>query len=422
MNSTEPESPGLKRTALFDEHRALGARLVEFGGWEMPVSYTGIVEEHRAVRTAAGLFDVSHMGEFIVEGPGAVDFLDGLVPNNIAKLAEQQALYSQICLTDGGTIDDLLIYNLAPERYMVVVNAGCMEKDWHWFAEAARTRDDVKLTNASNDIALLAVQGPRATSILQQLTATDLATIHYYHCVTGQVAGIDCTISHTGYTGEEGFELYHPWGQAPELWRALLAAGQPQGLLPAGLGARDTLRLEAGYCLYDHELTEQITPLEADLGWSVKLKKPHDFIGRDALARQREAGVARIRVGITLQERVVARAGSVILHDGEAVGALTSGTMSITLGVPIGMGFVPPALAAPDTRLQVVVRGREIPATVTAAAILYGDRESMIDLEPLSTSHNPAEMHKTAIHIRRAAQWQNCNTPANYAIRNQMNG
>ncbi len=361
---TTSAAPPLKRTPLYAEHVALGGRMVEFGGWEMPVQYSGIVDEHRAVRTAAGLFDVSHMGEFAVEGPGALAFLQSLVPNNVAKLAENQALYTQICLPNGGTIDDLLIYHLGPERYMVVVNAGTMEKDWQWFSRHAAGGEGIILENHSDATALIALQGPKAQEILSLLTDVDLAGIVYYHCAPGQVAGIECLISRTGYTGEDGFELYHPAEHAVTLWRALLAAGEPLGLRPAGLGARDTLRLEAGFCLYGHELTEEITPLEADLGWSVKLKKGVDFIGREALAAQKANGVSRIRVGLALRDRAVARADSPIWHDDQQVGVLTSGTMSISLGHPIGMGYVPPALAAPGTPLQVEVRGKRIPAEV----------------------------------------------------------
>lgn len=361
---TPGAQPALQRTELYREHVGLGAKLVEFGGWEMPVQYSGIVAEHHAVRHAAGLFDVCHMGEFAVEGPGALDYLQGLVPNNVAKLGDGQALYTQICLENGGTIDDLLIYYLAPERYMVVVNAGTMANDWAWFSQHHQGRDDVMLANHSAQTGLIALQGPRALDILHTLTDADLPAIAYYHSKPGTVAGIACTISRTGYTGEDGFELYHPIQHSPALWRAVLAAGQPLGLLPAGLGARDTLRLEAGFCLYGHELTEQITPLEADLGWSVRLKKGHEFIGREALARQKAEGVPRTRIGVILHDRAVARADCPIWHDGQQVGALTSGTMSISLGKPIGMGFVPPHLATPGTMLEVEVRGKRMAAEV----------------------------------------------------------
>lgn len=362
--SSGPPSSGLQRTPLFDDHCALGARMVEFGGWEMPVQYTSIVSEHRAVRTAAGLFDVSHMGEFRVAGSGALDFLEGLVPNHVGKLAPGQALYTQLCRPDGGTVDDLLIYSLTPDDYLVVVNAGTMPKDWAWFTAHAAGRTDVTLENRSAATALIALQGPRARAILAPLTATDLNAIRYYHAARGDVAGIACLISRTGYTGEDGFELYHPAEDAPQLWRALLAAGTPLGLLPAGLGARDTLRLEAGYCLYDHELTEAISPLEADLGWSVKLKKGRDFVGRAALQAQKDGGLARKRVGLLLPERAIVRAGAAIRNGPDQAGVVTSGTLSISLGRPIAMGYVPPWLAPPGTQLHVELRGKLVAAEV----------------------------------------------------------
>jgi aminomethyltransferase len=354
----------LKRTPLFELHRELGARLVEFGGWEMPVQYGSILEEHRAVREHAGLFDVSHMGEFRVEGAGALEFLQSMVPNNVARLAEHQALYTQICRPDGGTLDDLLIYRLGEQRFMVVVNAGTTPKDWAWFTEHAAGREDVALTDDSGEIGLMALQGPLASSILQPLTETPLDSIAYYHARPGAVAGTSCLISRTGYTGEDGFELYCAAKDAPTLWRALLAAGRPLGLLPAGLGARDTLRLEAGYCLYDHELTEEITPLEAGLSWTVKLAKGGDFIGRAALAEEKAQGLRRTLVGIELRERGVPRAGYPVLRDGRQIGTITSGTMSPTLERPIAMGYVPPAEAAPGGEIAIEVRSRPIPAII----------------------------------------------------------
>jgi aminomethyltransferase len=289
MTAEETTASSLKRTPLYDEHRALDARLVEFSGWEMPVQYSSILEEHRAVRTRAGLFDVSHMGEFGVEGPDALAYLQHLVPNDVAKLAIHQALYTQLCLPDAGTIDDLLIYRLAENRYMMVVNAGNIDKDFAW-AEQQAKNFDVQLANRSYETGLLALQGPEAQHILQPLTEVDLSNILYYHFDTGRVDGIDCIISRTGYTGEDGFELYCSSADVVKLWRDLLAAGKERGLLPAGLGARDTLRLEAGYCLYGHELDETTNPLEAGLGWTVKLNKG-EFIGHDALATIYEQGV-----------------------------------------------------------------------------------------------------------------------------------
>ncbi|HEY7851035.1 MAG TPA: glycine cleavage system aminomethyltransferase GcvT [Ktedonobacterales bacterium] len=354
----------LLRTPLYERHRALGARLVEFSGWDMPVQYSGILEEHRTVRERAGLFDVCHMGEFRVEGDGALDFLQRLVPNNVARLADNQALYSQILRPDGGTLDDLVIYRLDEGHYMVVVNAGTMRKDWAWFSERAAGADHLTLTNISDETGLIALQGPRALAILQPLTETPLAEIAYYHCQRGVVVGIQCIISRTGYTGEDGFELYCAAEQAGTLWDTLLDAGAAEGLLPAGLGARDTLRLEAGYCLYGHELTEEITPLEAGLGWTVKLDKGVDFIGRDALVAEKAQGLRRKLVGIELTERGVPRAEYPIMQRGATVGALTSGGMAPTLGKPIGMGYITSGETAPGASAAIEIRGKPVEAVI----------------------------------------------------------
>jgi len=354
----------LLRTPLYDRHRALGARLVEFGGWEMPVQYSGILDEHRTVRERAGLFDVCHMGEFRVEGEGALDYLQRLVPNNVARLADDQALYTQILRPDGGTLDDLIIYRRGEGRYMVVVNAGTMRKDWDWFSEHAAGVANLTLENISDETGLLALQGPRAQDILQPLTETPLTEIAYYHCKPGVVVGIQCVVSRTGYTGEDGFELYCSAEQVGTLWDALLDAGKATGLLPAGLGARDTLRLEAGYCLYGHELTEEITPLEAGLGWTVKLDKGADFIGRDALVAAKAQGLRRKLVGVELTERGVPRADYPIQQGGATVGALTSGGMAPTLNKPIGMGYISGDETKPGTSIAIEIRGKPVAAVI----------------------------------------------------------
>ena len=364
MAQDDAPATTLKRTPLYETHKALGARLVEFGGWEMPVQYSSIIEEHRAVRERAGLFDVSHMGEFRVEGPGALAFLQYLVPNDVSRLTDYQALYSQICRPDGGTLDDLLIYRHTQTHFMVVVNAGTMPKDWGWFSQHAASRDDVAIANISDETALLALQGPLAPQLLQPLTETPLSEIVYYHFRPGTVAGTDCLISRTGYTGEDGFEMYCAAEAAVPLWNTLLNAGKPSGLLPAGLGARDTLRLEAGYCLYDHELTESITPLEAGLGWTVKLNKGVDFIGKQALEAEKANGLRQKLVGIELRDRGVPRAGYAIEKDGQRIGAVTSGTMCPTLGRAAAMGYVPPAFAQVGTEIIVDVRGKPLPAVI----------------------------------------------------------
>jgi glycine cleavage system T protein (aminomethyltransferase) len=364
MTAHDTAATSLKRTPLFEQHVALGARLVEFGGWEMPVQYSGIIDEHRAVRTHAGLFDVSHMGEFKVEGQDALAFLQHLVPNDVSRLVINQALYTQLCLPDGGTIDDLIIYKLEENHYMLVVNAANIEKDFSWVEKQARDFD-VQITNQSGETALLALQGPEAQSILQPMTEGDLSTIKYYHSLPGTVSGISCIISRTGYTGEDGFELYCSSTDVPKLWNALLAAGKDHGLLPAGLGARDTLRLEAGYCLYGHELDEQTNPLEASLGWTVKLNKG-DFIGHDALLKVKEQGLKRKLVGIEMVERGICRGGYAIYEDDRQIGVVTSGSPSPTLNKNIGMGYVEVSHAVVGKPVYIDIRGKHTAAQIVA--------------------------------------------------------
>ena len=366
MSNAAQPPPALKRTPLYDLHLESGGRMVEFGGWEMPVQYRSIIEEHQAVRTRAGLFDVSHMGEFRIEGPGALDFLQHLVPNNVAKLEINQTLYTQLCLPNGGTIDDCTLYRLGDQRYLLVVNASTCDKDWAWVNQHAPNFDLTKLENATYEMALFAFQGPLAETILQPLADSDLSSIPYYHCRPGAIAGVAALISRTGYTGEDGFELYHDATDAQKLWRTILEAGSAHGVLPIGLGARDTLRLEAGFCLYGHELTEEITPLEAGLGWSVKLDKGVDFIGRAALVQQREAGLNRKRIGIVMADRSVPRAGYALLADGQPVGELTSGTLGPSLNKTIGMGYVHLHYAKPGTALEVDIRGKRAGAAVVS--------------------------------------------------------
>ncbi len=365
MTTSDGAGVQLKRTPLYEQHKALGARLVEFGGWDMPVQYTSILQEHQAVRTQAGLFDVSHMGEFKVEGTGALAFLNYLVPNDVSRLALQQALYTQLCTSVGTVIDDLLVYHLADGDYMLVVNAANIQKDLTWIQEQAGRFPDVTVTDQSEATALLAIQGPKAQSILQPLASVPLNEIRYYHCATGEVSGIKCLISRTGYTGEEGFELYCAAGDVVQLWQALLAAGQPQGLLPAGLGARDTLRLEAGLCLYGHELDELTNPLEARLGWTVKLNKG-DFIGRDTIKGIKEQGPARLLVGIELLERGIPRGGYAIYDGEQQIGTLTSGAPGPTVKKNIGMGYVPALYAQVGKVVQIDIRGKRLAAQVVA--------------------------------------------------------
>jgi aminomethyltransferase len=325
----------------------------------MPVQYaTGITAEHKSVRERCGLFDVSHMGELVVRGPQAVDFVNFVTTNNVASLAVGQVHYSTI-LNDRGTIeDDCLVYRMS-DRVMIVVNASNREKDAALIARHL-DRFDAALDDVSDDIALLALQGPKAEEILRPLTDADLRSIKYYHFTEATVAGHPCLVSRTGYTGEDGFELYHDAQHGPDIWKALIGTGQAT---PCGLGARDTLRLEAGLALYGNDIDDTVTPLEAGLGWLVKLQKG-DFVGRDALARQKEQGIPRRLVGFTTTERAIPRHGYPVLFNGQPIDSVRSGTMSPTLGVPIGTTYLPTAATKEGTRFEVDVRGKNVAATV----------------------------------------------------------
>ncbi len=352
----------LRRTPLYTSHVELAGRLVPFAGWEMPVQYAGVIDEHRAVRTAAGLFDVSHMGEVRVRGEGAEAFLQRLTPNDVSKLAPGRAHYSGLLTEQGTYIDDLLIYRLAADDFLVVVNASNAPRDFEWIASRADSRTQV--TDVSDDYALLALQGPLALDILKPLAPPEIAGLRYYGFLQGEVAGRKALISRTGYTGEDGFEIYLAPEDAQHVWRLLLAAGGDRGLAPAGLGARDTLRLEAAMALYGHEIDETTTPFEAGLGWVVKLDKG-EFLGSVALRAQKEGGLRRKLVGFEVRGRGIAREGHAVLSsEGEAVGKVTSGTWSPTFEKAIGMAYVPVEMAAPGTPLTLDVRGRPVPAVV----------------------------------------------------------
>ncbi len=348
----------LQRTPLRDFHAAHGARLVDFAGWEMPVQYRSILEEHKAVRRAAGLFDVSHMGEVDVRGPEAGQFLNHLVTNDVAKLYPGRVLYSPMCYPTGGVVDDLLVYMRGTDDYFLCINAGNIAKDLAWIRGQA-TRFAVTITDRCADYALLAVQGPRAAEIVQSLTGAKLGLVKYYHFTEGTVAGIHCLISRTGYTGEDGFELYHAAGDAVALAEAILAAGAPRGLELAGLGARDSLRLEAGYPLYGHEITQDISPLTAGLGWTVKLDKGADFIGRDALVAEKQNGAPHTVVFFKTGDRRIVRAETPVLGaDGAVVGRVLSGTLTPILNEAIGSALVTTAAAAQP--LAVEIRGTKL--------------------------------------------------------------
>lgn len=347
---------GLKHTPMIEEHRAAGAKLVPFAGYEMPVQYaTGILEEHRAVRTAAGLFDVSHMGEIDVRGPAALDLVQRVTTNDASRLTIGQAQYAVICAEDGGAIDDCIVYRFA-DRYMIVVNAANRDRDREWILAAGKGMD-VEVADVSDDIALLALQGPRAPEVLARLTDTDLDDIRYYHFAAGVVDGVDAVISRTGYTGEDGFELYVPADAGARLWRRILEEGREAGTLPVGLGARDSLRLEMGYALYGNDLDDAHNPYESGLGWVVKLDKG-DFIGRDALIRAKEDGIREKLVGFLLAERGFPRHGYVVRSAGEPVGEVTSGILSPSLQKGIGMAYVATEVSRAGTPLEIMIRDR----------------------------------------------------------------
>ncbi|MEG6616471.1 glycine cleavage system aminomethyltransferase GcvT [Peptococcaceae bacterium 1198_IL3148] len=351
----------LKRTPLYQVHKELGAKLVEFGGWEMPVQYQGILKEHQAVREAAGLFDVSHMGEFLVAGEDALNFLQQLVTNDVSKIGIGKVMYTTMVKEDGGVVDDLLIYNLGLHRYLMVVNAGNITKDFNWVKQ--NLVGDADVADKSDEFALLALQGPVAEKVLQTLTPLQLNTIGPFQFAMGVIGGVACLISRTGYTGEDGFEMYcHP-DEVEHLWRAILEAGKNDGVVPAGLGARDTLRFEAALPLYGHELTDQINPLMAGLSWTVKFDK-EDFIGKEALLKVKEQGVSYKLVGLEMIERGIARAEYPVQKDGHGIGWVTSGSFSPTLNANLALAYVRPEYAALETELAVVIRGKAVKAKV----------------------------------------------------------
>ena len=355
-------STDLKSTALEQIHISLGAKMVPFAGYNMPVQYSGLRQEHAAVRGQAGMFDVSHMGEFFVEGPDAIPFLQKVTSNDVSKLIPGKIQYSCFPNEQGGIVDDLLVYCFSQEHFLLVVNASNMEKDWNHLQNY--TADfKVSLNNQSDDYSLLAVQGPKATEILQLLTQENLHEIKYYNFIMGRIAGIEkVIISATGYTGAGGFELYVSNTHAAALWNAVLEAGEPHGLLPAGLGARDTLRLEMGMCLYGNDIDDTTSPLEAGLGWITKFSK--DFISSQILAKQKEDGLNQKLVGFEMIDRGIPRHGYKIAKNGHVIGRVTSGTASPSTGKNIGMGYVPIELSAEGIEFDVLIRNKRIKARV----------------------------------------------------------
>jgi aminomethyltransferase len=352
----------LLNTPLHAAHLALNAKMVPFAGFEMPVSYSGIKAEHLAVRTACGLFDVSHMGEFVVSGSGALDFLERMTTNQVSSLFPGRVQYSCMPNGKGGIVDDLLVYNLAPDSYMLVVNAGNLRKDWDWLTQKLPSDQSVVMENRSESTALLALQGPRALDILQPLCDADLSGLGYYHFTHAVVAGIDSVlVSATGYTGAGGFELYVPSTQAQSLWDALMRNGESFGLLPCGLGCRDTLRLEMGFCLYGNDIDEETSPIEAGLSWITSFEK--EFVDKEYLLQQKKDGPSRKLMGFVMEERGIPRQGYLIRNEaGEVIGKVTSGSESISTGRFVGMGYVGTPYAIKGQRVSIEIRDRQMSA------------------------------------------------------------
>ena len=373
MSSSSPVD--LKKTPLHAKHAAAGARMVEFGGWDMPVEYSGITDEHMAVRTQAGLFDVSHMGEIELAGPDALAAVQWLTTNDATKLAVGQAQYSALATPEGTFVDDVLVYRLADAHYLVVVNAGTIETAYGWMkTHTAGITGDVSLVNSSSRYALIAIQGPRSVDILQELTAVELGGIKYYWFAAGEVAAVRAIISRTGYTGEDGFELFVPPAQAGRVWDALLAAGRDRGIRPCGLGARDTLRLEAAMRLSGSDMDSETTVLEAGLGWIVGWKKER-FLGSERLREQKAKGLTRKLVPFEMTERAIARHGHAVVRDGAPCGVVTSGTHTPFLRKAIGFAMVPIDLTSVGTAIEIDIRGRRCRAQVVPEPFYKRARE-----------------------------------------------
>jgi aminomethyltransferase len=360
MAMTDPQ---LKRTPLYDVHRASGAKMVDFGGWDMPVQYSGLVDEHNTVRRAVGLFDVSHMGEIEIRGPEAAQLTDFVSTNAVAKLKLGQAQYSGLLYDHGGFVDDILVHKVADDHYFICVNASNQDKDFEHIVSL--NRFDAEVEFASDRYAQIAVQGPRALETLRKLTAEDIASIRYYWFTDGEVCGAPARIARTGYTGEDGYEIYVAPEEAPAIWRKLLDAGQEFGIKPCGLGCRNTLRLESKMALYGHEIHASISPLEADLAWIVKLDKG-DFNGRDALLKQKEAGIKRKLVGFEMRGRGIGRDGYEVWLDGSPAGWVTSGSPAPTLNRNIGLCYLPAEEAQLGRKIEIIIRNQPVEAETVA--------------------------------------------------------
>ncbi len=352
-----------KRTALYDKHVSLGAKMVPFAGFEMPVQYTGVTEEHFAVREKVGIFDVSHMGQFFIEGPAAKDLLQFVTTNNVDTLEHGKAQYSCLPNGNGGIVDDLIVYKMEDEKYFVVVNASNIDKDWNHISKYNEKFGAI-MTNASDEMSLIAIQGPKATETLQKLTDTNLSEIPYYHFTVGSVTGVsDVIISNTGYTGSGGFEIYFKNENAEKLWNELTKAGEEFGLIPCGLASRDTLRLEKGFCLYGNDIDDTTSPIEAGLGWITKFEK--DFVDKELFAKQKEEGITRKLVGFEMQERAIPRHDyPVVDAEGNVIGKVTSGTMSPMRNIGIGMAYVDKPNFKLGSDIFIQIRNKNIAAKV----------------------------------------------------------
>ena len=359
----------MKETALFRIHHDLGAKIVPFAGFQMPLEYSGIKDEHINVRNAIGIFDVSHMGEFRVRGTAAKEFLQRVTSNDIQKLIEGKIQYSCFPNGKGGIVDDLLVYHMGESDYLLVVNAANIEKDWNWLVE--QNSEGALLEDASGEISQVAIQGPQAIEVMQKITPVNLGEIKYYNFVVGEFAGVsDVIISATGYTGAGGFELYFRNEDAEKIWSRVMEAGQEYGIKPAGLAARDTLRLEMGYCLYGNDIDDTTSSIEAGLGWITKFTDNNDFIDRDILWKQKNEGVQRKLVGFEMMEKGIPRKHYEILdRSGAVIGAVTSGSISPMMNIGIGMGYIPPEFAQPDTEIFIQIRNKRLNAKVVALPI-----------------------------------------------------
>jgi aminomethyltransferase len=367
--------PTNRRTPLYQEHVAAGARMVPFAGWEMPIQYQGLKAEHHTVRTAVGLFDVSHMGEVMVYGPSALDALQSMTTNDVSQLSDGGAQYTVIANERGGVVDDVVVCRFSAEHFMVCVNAANRKKDFDWLVAHNTFGDAARIEDASDLWGQVAIQGRFAVSTLAKLTEIDVASLTYYHLTTGTVAGIsDCIVARTGYTGEDGFEVFAPADQTVALWRALMAAGEEFGISPIGLGARDTLRLEARYCLYGHELNDDTSPLAAGLGWVTKLNKDADFVGKQALLAGKGKATHRL-VGIVIEGKRIAREEMSVLSEGQEIGFVTSGTRSPTLNQGICLAYVGRDYTRPGTKVVIDVRGRAATGMVVKGSFYQRDYE-----------------------------------------------